>query len=44
VADEGSCLVQAAPQVASDDHVEGVAGVEVGGGEEVPDGVDGGFQ
>ncbi len=44
VADESSGLVEAAPVLAGQDGFDGVAGVEVGGGEAVPDGVSRGPQ
>lgn len=44
VADEGAGLVESAPEVAGQDGLDGMVGVEVGGGEAVPDGVGRGPQ
>lgn len=44
VADLGSGLMETAPELAGQDGLDGVVGVEVGGGQAVADGVDGGPQ
>src|SRR5437773_5734705 len=44
VTDHGPGLVQAAPELAGQDGLYGVVGVESGGGQAVPDGVGGGPQ
>jgi hypothetical protein len=42
VTDQGTGLVEAAPELAGQGGFNGVAGVEVGDGQAVPDGVDAG--
>ena len=44
VADQGAGLVESAPELAGQGSFDGVVGVEVGGGQAVPDGVGGGPQ